>query len=172
MNKPFRTFLIAAGAAAATFAGVAPAVACSSEPFIASICITAANFCPDGFLEANGQAVSIQANQPLYSLIGSMYGAATPTTFILPDLRGRTPVGIGQGVNLSGITQGQRRGQEQVTLGYSQLPLTSNQAGSGSQVTTAAPATDSTKPQPVATVPPQLGLLYCIAATGIYPPRP
>ena len=58
-------------------------------PPAGSILITAANFPPDGYLRANGAAVSRTAYADLFAAIGTFFGAGDgSTTFNLPDLRG------------------------------------------------------------------------------------
>ena len=44
------------------------------------------------------------------------------TTFALPDLRGRVPVGMGAGIGLSPYVIGQTAGNEGVTLSLTQIP--------------------------------------------------
>ena len=58
---------------------------------------------PSGWLQCDGSAVSRTTYADLFSIIGTLYGAGdAATTFNLPDLRGRTPVGIGQGDTAEG----------------------------------------------------------------------
>ncbi len=115
-----RTYLSAL--AALCFAS--SAFACGAEPYYGDICVTANQFCPVGFVEAAGQLLPIAQNQALYSLIGTTYGGDAKTTFALPDLRGRTPVGIVyySTSSLGPISPGQKRGQESVTLSSANLP--------------------------------------------------
>lgn len=50
---------------------------------------------PEGFLECNGQAVSRTDYQELFNIIGTTYGNGDGfTTFNLPDLQGKIPVGL------------------------------------------------------------------------------
>lgn len=44
----------------------------------------------------NGQLLPIDQNQALFSLLGTTYGGDGRTTFALPDLQSRVPVGQGQ----------------------------------------------------------------------------
>ena len=46
----------------------ANAMACSSDAYTGSVCLMAATFCPDGYVEANGAPVT---NQMLKSVLGS-----------------------------------------------------------------------------------------------------
>ena len=58
----------------------------------------------------------------LYAAIGDTYGAST-NTFKLPDLRGRTLIGAGQGTGLFGnYVLGVADGVENVTLNINQIP--------------------------------------------------
>ena len=92
------------------------------EPFIAEIRMFAGNFAPRGWAFCEGQLLSIPQHQALFSLLGTMYGGDGRTTFGLPDLRGRVPMGVGQGPGLSNHPQGQKGGQETVTLTTNEIP--------------------------------------------------
>jgi len=112
-------------AAAVAMAGVsaigvaAPAVA--QEYFLGQIIEVGNGFCPRLWAEANGQLLSIQQNQALFSLFGTQYGGNGVTTFQLPDLRGRMLIGQGQGPGLAPYVQGQAGGVESQILTISQL---------------------------------------------------
>ncbi len=55
-----------------------------------------------GYLECNGQEVSRTTYADLYNAIGTRYGDGDGTaTFTLPDFRGRSPMGAGQGAGLT-----------------------------------------------------------------------
>lgn len=101
---------------------------CAAEPLIGSVCATAANFCPRGYMNANGAILSISQYSTLYSLLGITYGGDGRTYFTLPDLRSRTIVGAGQGPGLLNYTQGASGGLETVTLTTAQLPAHSHEA--------------------------------------------
>ncbi|RAU20288.1 phage tail protein [Paramagnetospirillum kuznetsovii] len=62
------------------------ALACPSEPFIGSICTMSTNFCPEGFLPADGRALPVNQNAALYSLMGTRFGGDGKTTFQIPNL--------------------------------------------------------------------------------------
>jgi microcystin-dependent protein len=72
------------------------------------------NFAPRGWALCNGAVLSIAQNSALFALIGTTYGGNGTTTFALPDLRGRTLVGMGQGPGLNNVAQGQLWGVENV----------------------------------------------------------
>src|SRR5687767_4659649 len=93
-----------------------------AEPFIAQITLFAGNFAPRGWAFCQGQILSIAQNTALFSLLGTTYGGDGQTTFALPDLRGRVPVGTGQGPGLSPYQAGQKSGVENTTLLSTQMP--------------------------------------------------
>jgi microcystin-dependent protein len=70
---------------------------------------------------ANAQ-LSIAQNTALFSILGTTYGGNGVSTFALPDLRGRTYVGWGQGPGLSNYDLGELTGTQSVTLLQSNLP--------------------------------------------------
>jgi microcystin-dependent protein len=92
------------------------------DEYLGMIKIFAGNFAPRGWLLCNGQLMSISQNNALFALLGTMYGGNGTTTFALPDLRGRAPIGFGQGPGLSNYVQGQMGGVEGVTLTTTQIP--------------------------------------------------
>lgn len=78
---------------------------------------------PQGWLLCNGQTLQMQQNMALFSLLGTAFGGDGKTTFQLPDLRGRTPVGVNY--NNQSFTRYQRGnyvGVESVTLQGSNVP--------------------------------------------------
>lgn len=93
-----------------------------SEPFVGQIILFAGSFAPTGWALCNGQTLSIQQYQALFSLLGTTYGGNGTTTFNLPDLRGRVAVSAGQGVGLSFYALGEQIGAENVTLQSNQMP--------------------------------------------------
>ncbi|MFD2447026.1 phage tail protein [Vogesella fluminis] len=116
---------------------------CSTDPYIGSVCYTAANFCPaPGYLPADGRTLNVSGYQALYSLLGNMYGGTAPATFALPDLRVRTVVGTGKqpATNVT-MQPGQTRGQETTVLNPAQVPLVLHAHTLGS--TTSQPITAS-----------------------------
>jgi microcystin-dependent protein len=118
----FRKIRQLAAVAALACASTGAMATCSSEPYIGSICYTAANFCPNGYFAANGGVQSIPQYSALFSLLGTNFGGNGTSTFGLPDLRGRAPVAAGQGPGLTNVVLGQSRGAEGVNLALSNLP--------------------------------------------------
>ncbi|WP_077530385.1 phage tail protein [Vreelandella utahensis] len=95
---------------------------CSPDSYLGSVCSTAAPYCPVDTMEAAGQQLAISEYSALYSLLGTQYGGNGTTVFSLPDMRGRSPVGAGQGPGLTNVPRGSKRGSESVTLTTPQLP--------------------------------------------------
>ena len=169
-----------------------------SEPFLGEIRIFPYNFAPQGWAFCQGQVLPISQNTALFSLLGTTYGGNGQTTFALPDLRGRVPLGQGQGPGLSNYVLGQSGGAESATLSTSQLPAHTHPvvANSGTGSTgrpggavpartasaTYAAAPDGTAMnagmigaaggnQPFDLRQPYLALNPCIALQGIFPSR-
>jgi microcystin-dependent protein len=99
------------------------AVACPSDPYLGSVCVTAASYCPIGYVAAAGQTSAISENQALYSLLGTRYGGDGRSSYGIPDLRGRAPIGTGQGLGLTNFNIADKVGQERHVLTVSQLPI-------------------------------------------------
>jgi microcystin-dependent protein len=94
-----------------------------SNPFLGQIILVGFTFAPRGWAFCQGQLLSISQNTALFSLLGTTYGGNGTTTFALPDLRGRVPVGFGQGPGLSNYDQGEVLGTENVVLLANQMPI-------------------------------------------------
>ena len=91
-----------------------------SDPFVGEIRMASWGFAAKGWALCNGQIMSIAQNQALFSLLGTMYGGNGTTTFALPDLRGRTPISVGQN------PQGALAGEEAHTLTLNEMPMHSH----------------------------------------------
>ena len=165
-----------------------------SEPFLAEIRIVGFNFAPRGWAFCSGQILPISQNQALYSLLGTTYGGDGRVTFALPELRGRTPIGVGNSVSL-----GQKRGTETETLTTAQIPLHSHNIqladaeGTNTPTNTASlskskfdtrfttePATENMHANSItntgggqshSNMQPYLAVNYCIALIGLFPSR-
>ena len=164
----------------------------AQTPFISEMRAFAFGFCPVGWVPANGAEMQISENEALFSLLGTTYGGNGQSTFGLPDLRGRMPVGRGVGYSL-----GQRGGAEATTITISQMP-----AHTHTLIATTAPATHTTPTagallaqtqngglyttasatevemttlssggsQPVDIRDPSLAITWCVSEYGVYPP--
>lgn len=94
-----------------------------ASPFIGQIATFGFDFAPRSYATCSGQILSIAQNTALFSLIGTFYGGNGQTTFQLPDLRGRVPIGQGQGPGLSNRSIGEISGSETTTLISTQMPI-------------------------------------------------
>ena len=90
--------------------------------YLGEIRIFAGKYAPEDWNLCDGSTLSVSANEALFSLLGTSWGGDGVNNFQLPDLRGRLPVGQGQGTNLSNYTLGGKGGQDSVTLLPDNLP--------------------------------------------------
>ena len=170
------------------------------ETFLGEIRMFAGNFAPTGWAFCQGQLLPIAQNQALFSLLGTTYGGNGRTTFALPDLRGRVPVGFGQGSSLSNREIGEKFGSELVTLNINQMPSHNHTVnavtteGNQNLPTNSLPANTKALDkeysdananttmkatmvnptggnQPFGVTQPSLGVNFIIALQGIYPSR-
>lgn len=163
--------------------------------FMGQVMLNGYTFTPKGFAACNGQTLPIAQNQALFALLGTQFGGDGITTFLLPDLRGRTPIGsngdypIGTVAGVENVTLTTQTMPQHTHLGYgtsaagTSRNATNNFYGavasealyapaSGSQVTL-NPATLSITGggQPHSNMQPFNVLNFCIALTGIFPPQ-
>lgn len=162
-----------------------------ATPFLAEIRVFSFNFAPKGWAMCNGQVMPINQNQALFSLLGTTYGGDGRTTFALPNLQGRMPVHVGNGIIL-----GQSSGEATHTLTTSEMSAhTHLPAGSSTPANLGVPTgnlwatgnaaynpTANTTMNPACILPaggsqphenksPYLTLNFCIALQGIFPSR-
>jgi len=100
------------------------------EGTIGEIRMFAGNFEPRTWAFCKGQLLSISSNTALFSILGTTYGGDGRNTMGLPDLRGRVPIGAGQGPGLSSYREGQKGGLETVILNTTQIPSHNHSIGS------------------------------------------
>jgi microcystin-dependent protein len=171
------------------------------EGYIAEIRMFAGNFAPRAWAFCNGQSLSIAQNTALFSLLGTTYGGNGQTTFNLPDLRGRVPVGTGNGPGLTPRILGEMAGTQTNTLISTNMPAHAHTMNASSDVasvgspagnslganarggiTPFAPGNANQVPMgsmtgisgsnsPVNNMQPYLGMNYIICLEGIYPSR-
>ncbi len=163
-----------------------------ADPFVGEIRMVAFSVVPKGWALCNGQLLDIAQNQALFALLGTAYGGDATRTFALPDLQGRIPVHVGNGVAL-----GASGGETAHTLGVPELPVHTHAASAAAvaadQVSPAggvwasgaeaayAPSADNWNGlgalgdtgggQPHPNMPPFLSVSFIIALTGIFPTR-
>lgn len=82
------------------------------EGYISEIRMFAGNFAPLNWAFCQGQTLQIGQHQALFSIVGTTYGGNGTTSFNLPDLRGRVPVGVGHGEGLTPKELGEADGAE------------------------------------------------------------
>lgn len=192
---------LAAAALACALNMTSAGVASAQDQYLGEVRLFGYNWCPQGWLQASGQLLSIAQNTALYSLYGTNFGGNGTTNFGLPNLTGRAPTGWG--TTPPGQPFAAVYGSSSVTLTVQQLPAHTHQlyATSGANTTnTAAGALLPTFPagqhiysasgapadtpmsqtaigitganQPVQTQSPVLAMNWCVAIVGIYPSRP
>jgi microcystin-dependent protein len=95
-----------------------------SDPFLGEIRIFAGAgpSPPANWAFCNGQSLAISTNEALFTLIGTLYGGDGISSFNLPNLGGRVPIGAGQGAGLSSYQPGTPGGVEEVVLTQAQMP--------------------------------------------------
>jgi len=158
-------------------------------PYLGEIRIFSFNFPPKGWALCNGQTLPINQNQALFAILGTTYGGNGTTTFLLPNLQGRVPVHVGNGISL-----GQSGGEATHTLIAPEMPVHTHQVfGSSTPANLGDPTgnlwaagnaaynpTPNTTMNPTSLTPfggnqphenmsPYLTLTFCIALTGIFP---
>lgn len=141
--------------AAVGLALVAAAPASADDCLIGEVKLFAGTFAPRGYAFAQGQQLAIQQYQTLFSILGMTYGGDGRSTFALPDMRGRVPIGAGMGPGLNNVNLGQKSGDEWTVPRQGQAA-----AGSGAGV--AAPVQ-------ISNMQPSTGLNYILCIEGIYP---
>ena len=114
------------------------------DPLLGQIILFAGNFAPRDWAFCHGQHLAISQNAALFAILGTMYGGDGRTTFALPDLRGRVPIGAGHGPGLTDRGQGTTGGAEAHTLTSAQMPSHTHAAqldlfGSSDRAITGAP---------------------------------
>jgi microcystin-dependent protein len=161
-----------------------------SEPFLGEVKIISWNFPPKGWAFCNGQLLPINQNQALFSILGTTYGGDGRVNFGLPNLQGRSPVHVGDGILL-----GEVGGETAHTLNTSEMPahnhvpVGNNSAatatgpagnlwainpknaysGSATNAMNAACVTPTGGSQPHENMSPYLVLNFIIALQGIFP---
>ena len=166
-----------------------------SDPYLGEIKLVPYGFEPKGWALCDGRELPINQNQALFALLGTNFGGDGRTTFGLPDLRGRVPVGSGQAASGTTYAVGDTGGQESLKLTVGQLPAHAHAVRASSSAATtkkpenAWPATGGAyaaasnttmaatmvgrtgSGKPLDNRQPYLGLTYVIALQGIFPSR-
>jgi len=110
------------------------------DELIGTIMLWPLNWAPQGWYFCNGQTLSVSQNQALFSLLGTTYGGNGETTFNLPDLRGRVPVGFDMEstppAGQPNLTLGQTGGEANHTLLTTEMPAHTHTAVATAGTTT------------------------------------
>lgn len=126
-----------------------------SETLLGEIKLFAGNFEPPGWAFCDGRLMAISDHPALFELMGTTYGGDGRTTFGLPDMRGRVPVGKGAGPGLTNRKLGEEGGTENIKSGGAERKADSTIS------------TDSSAPIP--NVQPFLTVNFIIAIAGKSP---
>lgn len=95
---------------------------------------------PTGWLLCDGSAVSRTTYAALFAVVGTTYGVGDgSTTFNVPDLKGRVPVGYDSG-QAEFDALGETGGAKTHTLTTAEMPSHTHSQNLGQPTTTAAPA--------------------------------
>lgn len=115
------------------------------DPMLGMVFMVPWNWAPQDYSRCAGQQMAIQQYAALYSLLGTIYGGNGSTTFFLPNLQCRMPMGFGQGTIGTGIGMlnvGQLGGSFISTLSQANIPVhthtstfTSGGAGGATTIT-------------------------------------
>jgi microcystin-dependent protein len=161
-----------------------------ADPYIGEIRIFGGTFAPIGWSFCNGQSMSISENNALFNLIGTTYGGDGISTFNLPNLQSRLPIGMG-----NGYVMGQQAGEENHTLTGNETPSHVHTVSALTTATVATPASGvyggattvaiyeaassaqmnagmvspNTGGQPHSNMMPYLAINFIISLEGIYP---
>lgn len=166
------------------------------EPFLGEVRVFAFDYAPKGWAACDGAVQAISQNQALFALLGTSFGGDGRTTFGLPDLRGR----VGVHTDGGGFFIGNKGGEAAHTLVAAEMPAPHTHVAQGTSaqatanvatglvlanVPTANAYAKPNPPQPIGAgtvssiggaahenMSPYLAVNFCIALTGIFPPRP
>ena len=94
------------------------------DVFIGTILPWPINYAPAGWAFCDGSVLQVNQYAALYSLLGNTYGGTPNSTFALPDLRCRIPLGMANSNPPAGLTRhnlGTQGGLETVALTVANL---------------------------------------------------
>lgn len=112
-----------------------------SDYFLGEIRMFGFGWAPQGWALCNGATLNIAQNQALYTLLGTQFGGNGQTTFMLPDLRSRTPVNITGGGVTPVYQTGNTGGAETIGLVAATVPQHSHTVTAYPSLGTAIPPT-------------------------------
>lgn len=94
------------------------------EAFLGTILPFGFSFAPLNWSTCQGQMLPISQYSAMFALLGTTFGGNGQTTFALPNLQGRLPIGVGQGP-AGNLQPGEQGGSSAVALTPNNLPTTS-----------------------------------------------
>jgi len=169
-----------------------------SNPFLGEVRAFGFGFAPKGWHNCDGTILAISQYSALYALLGTQYGGNGTTTFALPDLRGRAAISFSstytQGEQdgsetvtvtiasmpahthqLSGSTAAGGAGDPTnavlATVGGASTPKHYTDPVTTVIALNPASVQNAGQSQAHDNMQPSLVINYCIAMSGIYPPR-
>ena len=103
---------VVTGVLCACLTGPLTSVAEAQETFVGEVITFAGDFCPSGYLKANGTVLPIadNANAALFTVLGTTFGGDGQSTFALPNLVGAAVAGTGEGPGRPNVVLGQTGG--------------------------------------------------------------
>lgn len=115
-----------------------------SEPYIGEIKMVAFDYAPVDYdwFPCDGRLLPISSYTALFSLLGTTYGGNGMTTFGLPNLNGRVPVGAGSTYDL-----GETGGAATHTLTTAELPAHAHTATATTTLKGNGSAANSSNPE-------------------------
>jgi microcystin-dependent protein len=164
------------------------------NPYMGQLLLGAWNFAPRGYSLCNGQLLGISQNSALFALLGTAYGGDGIRTFALPNLQGRTPIGLSP---FQGLQIGTLGGETTHTLTSAEVPghthtlnaaldTANSTSAVGAMLATGAAAlyaapsnlkamsagsVSAVGGQPHENQQPFLVMNWCISLSGIFPSR-
>lgn len=112
-----------------------------ADAYVGEIRLFSGSYAPEGWAMCNGQILNVQSNMPLFTVIGKKYGGDGRTTFALPNMMGKVPIGQGAGPGLTPRNIADAVGESTVTLNINEMPAHTH-AAIGIQNPTASNITD------------------------------
>ena len=118
VTAPSTALEVSGTVTATTFAGDGSSLTGITGVPVGSVLPYAAGSAPSGWLACDGSAVSRTTYADLFTIIGTTYGVGDgSTTFNLPDMSGRIPIGSGTGTDTPTGGQSRSAVQQSFTLG-------------------------------------------------------
>lgn len=171
------------------------------DNYLGEIKLFAGTYAPRDWTFCFGQRMEISQYNALFALLGIQYGGDGTRYFCVPDLRGRVPVGIGQGHGLNYYHTGTMGGNEAKYIDIHELPSHKHFVHCGQAATSDSPennvfalssngkayAADLENAKlmnyemvekntnnlfPVENRQPYLAMNYIICTSGLWPQRP